>query len=439
MVFRKHFTAVAIWAALAIPATILTMPTAHAGVVVGVGINIGIAPPALPIYAQPPLPAPGYLWTPGFWAYGDAGYYWVPGVWIRPPIVGVLWTPGYWGYLNGYYRWNGGYWGPRVGFYGGVNYGYGYGGIGFVGGRWSGGDFAYNRAVSNFGSVRVTNVYNNTTIVRQNTIINRTNVSYNGGTGGIQSQPSAEQARFASERRLPPTANQEAQRRVAGLDRGQLASVNHGHPAILAAADHAAYISKAQARERTQPITPADREQGKRYQPDGREANQDQRIANGLKTGQMTSGEAARADQRQANIDRQVSHDRRANNGTLTGQERQRINREQNGASQQIYNEKHNGAYVAPNEVDNREANQQQRTANGLRNGSQTSGEAARANQRQANLDRQVHDERMANGGHLNAQQHRQVNQRENRDSQQIKRQQHNGPQRRPPPDSNHG
>ena len=48
-----------------------------------------VAPPALPVYEQPPLPAPGYLWTPGYWSYGDAGYFWVPGVWVQPPSAGL--------------------------------------------------------------------------------------------------------------------------------------------------------------------------------------------------------------------------------------------------------------------------------------------------------------------------------------------------------------
>jgi len=92
-------------------------------------------------------------WTPGYWTYGDAGYFWVPGVWVQPPSVRLLWTPGYWGCAGGVYGWHGGYWGPHIGFYGGVNYGFGYGG------EWRGGVFAYNGAVANFGSVHVTNVY----------------------------------------------------------------------------------------------------------------------------------------------------------------------------------------------------------------------------------------------------------------------------------------
>ena len=123
--------------AASILAPIVTLPVAQAHA--GVFVSVNFAPPALPVYVQPPLPAPGYLWTPGFWSYGDAGYFWVPGVWVQPPSAGVLWTPGYWGYAGGAYGWHGGYWGPHVGFYGGVNYGYGYGGVGFYGGRWEGG------------------------------------------------------------------------------------------------------------------------------------------------------------------------------------------------------------------------------------------------------------------------------------------------------------
>jgi hypothetical protein len=410
-------------------APILTLPVAQAHA--GVFVSVNFAPPALPVYVQPPLPAPGYLWTPGFWSYGDAGYFWVPGVWVQPPSAGVLWTPGYWGYAGGVYGWHGGYWGPHVGFYGGVNYGFGFGGVGFVGGEWRGGAFAYNSAVANFGSVHVTNVYENRTIVTQNTVVNVNHTSFNGGAG-IQAHASAAEMQAANEHHIDPTPNQVEHQNFAAQDRSQLASVNHGSPATTASSNVNAYHQVAQQHAQSQPISAADRSVGRSYNPNTREANQDQRIANGLRSGQMTSGEAARADRTQANIDQQVHNDREANGGKLTGQEKQQINSEQNSASRQIYNEKHNGNTVKPNAVDDREANQQQRTANGLRSGQMTSVEAARTNRNQAAVDQQVHNDRTANGGALNAQQKKQVNREQNQNSKQIYNEKHNNKTAKP-------
>src|SRR5271163_5032177 len=127
---------------------ILTLPGAlHAQF----GISITIAPPMLVTYAQPICPEDGYIWTPGYWANGSEGYFWVPGTWVEPPEVGVLWTPGYWGWGGGAFLWNAGYWGPTVGFYGGVDYGFGYGGFGYGGGYWQSGAFYYNRSVNRVG------------------------------------------------------------------------------------------------------------------------------------------------------------------------------------------------------------------------------------------------------------------------------------------------
>jgi WXXGXW repeat (2 copies) len=413
-------------AAVLIVAPMLALPVAQAQIAVGVSLHVNVAPPVLPVYEQPPLPAPTYIWTPGYWAYGDAGYYWVPGVWVQPPAAGLLWTPGYWGYEGGVYGWHAGYWGPHVGFYGGVNYGFGYGGVGFVGGEWRGGVFAYNSAVANFGTVHVTNVYENRVIVEQNTIVNVNHVSFNGGVG-IAVRPTPVEIQAASEHHFEATSEQVQHVNFAAQDRAQLASVNGGRPAMMASANVSAYRAVAQEHVRTQPISANDRSVGRNYNPNIREANQDQRIANGLRSGEMTSGEAARAERTQANIDQQVHDDRMANGGKLTEQERQQINNEQNAASRQIYDEKHNGNTVKPNEVDDREANQQERTAQGLRSGQMTSGEAARTNVNQAKVAQQVHNERTANGGALTSQEKRQANREENKNSKQIYNEKHNG------------
>jgi WXXGXW repeat (2 copies) len=202
---------------------------APAASVAQVGLSVTVAPPPLPVYAQPPIPGPGYLWNPGYWNYATAGYYWVPGTWARPPAVGLLWTPGYWGWGAGAFVFHAGYWGPHIGFYGGINYGFGYGGVGYAGGYWAHGAFFYNRSVNNFGNRRITNVYN------KNVTVNRTtNVSYNGGAGGTAARPTPAELAADREQHVAPTAAQVQHQQAASTDRELQASVNHGKPPIAA-------------------------------------------------------------------------------------------------------------------------------------------------------------------------------------------------------------
>jgi hypothetical protein len=208
----------------------LALPAASSAQVV-VGVSIRIGPPALPVYVQPVCPAPGYIWTPGYWAYGPDGYYWVPGTWVLAP-VGLLWTPGYWGWGGGFYAWHAGYWGPHVGFYGGINYGFGYGGVGFVGGRWNRGVFAYNTAVTNVNTTVIHNTYVNKTVIVNNTTVNR--VSFNGGAGGTTAKPTAMERSAERDRHTPATAMQTQHEHSAGTNRALLASENHGRPSIAA-------------------------------------------------------------------------------------------------------------------------------------------------------------------------------------------------------------
>ncbi len=151
------------------------------------------------------------------------------GTWVRPPTVGVLWTPPYWGWSNGAYAFNQGYWGPHVGFYGGVNYGYGYGGSGYDGGRWNGGNFDYNRSANNFGTVSVQNTYEKTLAVN-----NRTNVSYVGGENGLKAEPTADERLADSDRHTPATAEQTRHMTIAASDPALAVSHNNGHPAMAA-------------------------------------------------------------------------------------------------------------------------------------------------------------------------------------------------------------
>lgn len=197
----------------------------------GVFVSVTVAPPVLPVYAQPACPGDGYIWTPGYWAWGPAGYYWVPGTWVVAPAPGLLWTPGYWGWGAGVYVWHAGYWGPHVGFYGGVNYGFGYFGVGFAGGYWHGNRFFYNRSVTNITNVHITNVYNRTVINEHGS-----RVSFNGGAGGINVRPRPEEEQAFRERRFEATNSQMQHERAASQNRAFLQSVNHGRPQIAATA-----------------------------------------------------------------------------------------------------------------------------------------------------------------------------------------------------------
>lgn len=194
-------------------------------------IFVRVAPPPLPYYDQPVVPADGYLWTPGYWAWDDSDgdYFWVPGTWVMAPEPGYLWTPGYWAWDDvGYgYGWRPGYWGPRVGYYGGINYGYGYYGSGYAGGRWYGNRFSYNRAVNNVNVVYIHNTYNTMVIHRSD---NR--VSYNGGAGGLHASPRPDEQRAETDRHLAWTDSQNRHQDQARQDRGQFASVNQGRPQV---------------------------------------------------------------------------------------------------------------------------------------------------------------------------------------------------------------
>jgi hypothetical protein len=187
-------------------------------------------PPPLPDYSQPECPGDNYLWTPGYWAYSSDGYYWVPGVWVEAPFVGALWTPPWWGYSNGRYLWNAGYWGPYVGFYGGINYGFGYTGRGYFGGYWQSGSFNYNSAVENVNVRVVRNVYRRS--VTNYTPANR--IAYNGGQGGLSVRPTASEQVAQRQRRMSAAPAQIRQERAASANRAQFALVNGGRPAVAA-------------------------------------------------------------------------------------------------------------------------------------------------------------------------------------------------------------
>ena len=241
----------------------------------GVFISVGIAPPPLPVYEQPPCPESGWLWTPGYWAYGEDGYYWVPGAWVPAPYEGALWTPGYWGWSDGFYLFHPGYWGPHVGYYGGVNYGFGYMGVGFVGGRWHDHDFLYNTAVVHVNERVIHTTYVDRTIVERNTIVNDRHVAFSGGPGGIRHDPRPEERLAERDRHMERTSFQTEHVNEAMHDRGSYFKSNGGRPQNLAVARPMGYdnhSSPGEQRHFDQPNNQGN--QNHQQEPQNRQAQQ---------------------------------------------------------------------------------------------------------------------------------------------------------------------
>ena len=198
----------------------------------GVSISVGFGPPPLPVYEQPLCPGDGYIWTPGYWAWDndDADYYWVPGTWVMAPEVGYLWTPPWWGWEGNAFLFHEGYWGPRVGFYGGISYGFGYFGHGYEGGRWDNGRFFYNREVNNINLTNIRNVYNERVVVN-----NENRVSYNGH-GGVEARPTREEEEASRGQHIGPIAAQSEHIQAARGNADLRAARNNGRPPIAATA-----------------------------------------------------------------------------------------------------------------------------------------------------------------------------------------------------------
>ncbi len=240
----RHLQQAAMATVIGLGAMTAALPAAaHAGAFIGISVNV--APPLLPIYDQPPIPARGYIWTPGYWAWDGGDYYWVPGTWVLAPRHGYLWTPAYWDYGDGGYVFHEGYWGTQVGFYGGIDYGFGYTGDGYQGGYWNNNQFYYNQSVNNFGGVHVANVYN-----RPVGGTRGATVSYNGGPGGLNVRPTRAQLAVAHEARVAPTPMQLQNRRAAAATPLLHAATNHGLPPIAATSRPATFSGPGVVRPR---------------------------------------------------------------------------------------------------------------------------------------------------------------------------------------------
>lgn len=265
----------------------------------GVFISVGFAPPPLPVYDQPPCPEPGWMWQPGYWAYGPDGYYWVPGTWVPAPEPGMYWTPGYWGWSDGLYMWHPGYWGPEVGYYGGVNYGFGFFGVGFIGGAWHGRDFAYNTAYMHVGP-GFHNVYMDRGGFRDHAVMMNSHVAFSGGPGGINHPMNQAERGAMNERHIGATAFQSQHEGAARQDRGSYFNSNHGRPASMAVARPMGGGGGRQSNgggfggAQSQPQRGGGQQQGGQQQRFGNQGAQQQRFGGQQQNGQQQNGQQQR-------------------------------------------------------------------------------------------------------------------------------------------------
>ncbi len=190
-----------------------------------------------------------------------------------------------------------------------------------------------------------------------------------------------------------------------------------------------ASLASAQDQSASQSSAPAPAsEAAKKPVIEQRKENQQDRIANGIKSGQLTAGETANLEKKEAAINKETAADRAANGGKLTPQEKAKVNRQQNRLSNQIYADKHNAntAHYGNNAVGQRRENQQDRIAQGVKSGQLTAGETAKLEKQQKGINKQVAKDRKGNGGTLTASQKKQINKEQNQASRNIYRKKHN-------------
>jgi hypothetical protein len=160
-----------------------------------------------------------------------------------------------------------------------------------------------------------------------------------------------------------------------------------------------------------------------------RKQNQQNRITNGIDSGQLTAGETKNLERREANLNRNERQMRAADGGKLTATDHTKLNQQENHISGQIYQDKHNArtATYGQSKIGQRRENQQDRIAQGIKSGQMTPGEAARQENREQGLNREISGMGRANGGKLTPGERTLVNQQQNKQSRQIYREKHNG------------
>jgi len=164
-----------------------------------------------------------------------------------------------------------------------------------------------------------------------------------------------------------------------------------------------------------------------------RKENQQDRIANGVQSGELTAKETQKLEKKESDLNQEERDMRKLDNGHLTTADKATLNQQQNQLSKDIYKQKHDAQTQNVNpksEVGQRQRNQQERIAQGVKSGQLNARETARLEGREAHINKEIHNDRAANGGHLTPAEKAEVNRQENRTSRAIYRQKHDAQHR---------
>jgi hypothetical protein len=160
-----------------------------------------------------------------------------------------------------------------------------------------------------------------------------------------------------------------------------------------------------------------------------RKDNQQDRIAQGIDSGQLTAGETKNVETKEAGVNAEEHTMRSEDDGHLTAADRAKLDNQQNHLSNQIYDDKHNAntASYGNGEVGQRREDQQDRIAQGVKSGQLTAGETAKLENQQQGVNREIAGDRQANGGKLTGLDRKAINQSQNKASRNIYAKKHNG------------
>jgi hypothetical protein len=162
-----------------------------------------------------------------------------------------------------------------------------------------------------------------------------------------------------------------------------------------------------------------------------RDVNQQERIEQGLQSGELSTKEAGHLERDEQHVDRMEANDLKG--GKITPAEQARLNAAQNTASRQIYADKHNATTGNPNSLSSqrmqadvqRNVNQQARIQNGMDSGALANKEAGSLERGQAHVARR--EANAAANGHISGAEQDRIQGSENYQSGRIYAKKHNG------------